>query len=62
MKISLVINKLEEIKQQFGDIPISGGYMSDDRPLRNIIVTDDNDGTQIHRPRPGADPGVFLES
>ncbi len=62
MKISDAIKKLEAIKQQFGDIPITGGYMSDDAPLSNITVTDDNSGVQIHRPRRGAKPGVFLES
>lgn len=41
MKISEVIRKLNAIKEKFGDIAVTGAYMSDDTPLRSILVTDD---------------------
>lgn len=66
MKISKVIETLERIKAEFGDIAITGGAMMEDRPLSGISVTDDK-GMQIW-PRDvngvsGQNPidGVFLQ-
>ena len=46
MKISEAIRRLTVIKEKFGDISITGGHMSDDIPLRDIIVTE-KDGMEI---------------
>lgn len=40
MKISKAIEELRKIQAKYGDIAITGGAMSDDRPLREICVTD----------------------
>lgn len=40
MKISEAIATLQQIQEKYGDISITGGYMSDDRPLSEIVVTD----------------------
>lgn len=51
MKISAVIKALNEIKAEFGDLPIVGGYLSDDSPPRKFIVVE-SDGMEIfpHNP------------
>ena len=46
MKISVAIATLEKIKAKYGDIAITGGAMSDDRPLREICVTE-SEGMEI---------------
>lgn len=40
MKISKAIEILTEIQVKYGDIDITGGYMTDDVPLSTITVTD----------------------
>ncbi|MEP3665789.1 MAG: hypothetical protein ABJN42_03535 [Roseibium sp.] len=40
MKVSAAIKALQDIHQKFGDIAITGGALSEDEPLSNIIVTD----------------------
>ena len=66
MRISQAIAQLEAIREKFGDIAITGGSMSDDRPLGSISVTDRN-GMKIwpHAARVTTDAGeidgVFLE-
>lgn len=40
MKLSTAIDTLNAIKEEFGDIEITGGYMQDDQPLSQIVVTD----------------------
>lgn len=40
MKISKVIETLQKIQTQFGDIAVTGGAMSEDIPLSKIIVTE----------------------
>lgn len=47
MKISEAIKQLQAIQEKFGDIKITGGYISDDTPLREISVTD-TDGMEIY--------------
>lgn len=46
MKLSKAIATLEAIKGKFGDIEITGGYLSDDTPLREISVTD-SEGMEV---------------
>lgn len=46
MKISTVINTLLQIHEEFGDIEITGGRLSEDCPLRAITVTDTS-GRQV---------------
>lgn len=41
MKISQVIKELLRIRDKFGDIAITGGYMSDDTVLSKIVVCDE---------------------
>lgn len=66
MKISEALRQLEAIKAKFGDIEITGGYMSDDKPLGSISVTE-AEGMEIYPNNPnGLDlkkvkvDGVFL--
>lgn len=65
MKLSKAIKKLKAIQKKYGDIAITGGFMADDRPLENIIVTD-TEGMEVwpHDPNGvrGVNPidGVFL--
>lgn len=40
MKISEAIGILNDIQARFGDISITGGNLTDDCPLQNLIVTD----------------------
>lgn len=47
MKLSEAIKTFEDIMEIYGDISITGGYMADDTPLREIIVTDDH-GMEIY--------------
>lgn len=63
MKISEAIRTLQAIQTEFGDIAITGGYMSDDRPLERMIVTD-KEGVEIWPSRDRATSevdGVFLQ-
>lgn len=46
MRISELILDLKAIQQRYGDIAVTGGAMSDDRPLSQVSVTD-KDGVQI---------------
>ena len=66
MKISNLIATLEKIKTEYGDIAITGGYMSHDRPLDRVSVTDSH-GYEIwptnDYPKHGFPiDGVFFES
>ena len=45
MKVSDAIKTLAEVQKVFGDIAITGGYMSDEQPLDRIIVVD-QDGVE----------------
>ena len=66
MKISAAIATLQTIQAKFGDLSITGGYMSEDTPLRRIVVTD-APGMEVWPNDPnhvaGKNPidGVFLE-
>jgi hypothetical protein len=63
MKISEAIRTLQAIQVEFGDIAITGGYMSDDRPLERMIVTD-KEGVEIWPARGqtmAEVDGVFLQ-
>lgn len=66
MKISKLIEKLTAIQEKFGDISVTGGAMTDDRPLSNVCVTD-TDGREIYPYNPNGLPepheidGVFFE-
>lgn len=66
MKISELIKTLQAVQAQFGDIAITGGHMTDDRPLSRVTVTDD-EGMEVWPDDPngvaGDNPidGVFLE-
>lgn len=66
MKISKVIETLTKIQTKYGDISVTGGYMSDDNPLSQICVTDEQ-GHEIWPDDPnnvsGQNPidGVFLQ-
>jgi hypothetical protein len=46
MKISQAIRELQAAQAAFGDIAITGGNMTDDSPLRLIMVTN-TDGVEI---------------
>lgn len=65
MLISEAIQQLKAIQAKFGDIAITGGYMSDDRPLEHIIVTD-VEGMEVYPSDPNgvagknAIDGVYL--
>lgn len=51
MKISELIKTLQEIQAEFGDIAVTGGFMTDDAPLRDVSVTEE-EGMEIwpHNP------------
>ncbi|QFT29575.1 hypothetical protein FIV00_03705 [Labrenzia sp. THAF82] len=55
MKISTVIDTLLKIHEEFGDINITGGRLSEDCPLRIITVTDTS-GHQVWPSVPGKRP------
>lgn len=66
MLINELIKNLEAIRKVYGNIAITGGYMNDDRPLGEVLVTDVN-GMQVWpadpngvRDRSDVD-GVFLQ-
>ena len=40
MLINELIKNLEAIRKVYGNIAITGGYMTDDRPLSEVSVTD----------------------
>jgi hypothetical protein len=46
MKISKVIETLQQIQTKFGDIAVTGGAMTDDVPLSHICVTE-KEGMEI---------------
>lgn len=46
MKISKAIETLQAIQKEFGDLEISGGFMTDDSPLDEITVTD-SEGMEV---------------
>lgn len=41
MKASDLIERLKNIVEKYGDLPICGGYMSDDTPLEKVILIDE---------------------
>lgn len=59
MKISEAIKKLTQIKEQHGDLKIIGGYLSDDRPPRDIMVL--NSKGEVWSLDKGDVAGVFIE-
>lgn len=67
MKISKLIETLNKIKDQFGDISITGGSMVDDGPLHQVCVTN-MDGMEIWPRNPngleefGEIDGIFFQS
>lgn len=67
MKISQAIVELQAIQAKFGDIKITGGIMSDDSPLRHIMVTD-VEGMEVYPHDPNgvagknAIDGIFLSA
>lgn len=58
MKISKVIETLQQIKTKFGDISVTGGYMGDDTPLSKISVTD-VEGMEVWPRDPNAVAGKY---
>jgi hypothetical protein len=66
MKISQALTELKAIQARYGDIEITGGYLSDDTKLRRISVTD-VEGMEVYPRDPNsvsgkhAIDGVFLE-
>lgn len=56
MKVSQAIAELMEIQKLFGDISITGGCLSDDRPLKEITVTDSK-GLEIYPEDPNGVAG-----
>ena len=38
MKLSELIEKAEEIEERHGDLPVVGGYLTDDTPPRRLIT------------------------
>jgi hypothetical protein len=66
VKISKAIRELEKIKAIYGDIAITGGYMSDDTVLSSICVTD-VEGMEVYPRDPNGVrgkhkiDGVFLQ-
>lgn len=65
MKISTLIKNLAEIQEKYGDIAVTGGAMSEDRPLAKVLVTD-TDGCEVWPYNPNGKPephdidGVFF--
>lgn len=59
MRIDDMISELKTIKTVHGNIPIVGGYMSDDIPPRRVIILNKNDGEWS--PGDGKATGVFIE-
>ncbi|GAB2209161.1 hypothetical protein ROS1_59810 [Roseibium sp. ROS1] len=66
MKISRAVQILLKIHEEFGDIDIVGGYLTDNSPLRNITVIN-TDGVELW-PKdtsayagPAEVDGVFLD-
>lgn len=59
MKISEAIKKLTQIKEHHGDLEILGGYLSDDRPPRDIYVINMNG--EVWLTNKGDIAGVFIE-
>ncbi len=59
MNISDMICRLMNIRDNHGNLPIVGGYLSDDRPPEKITIID-NEGCDVtmsgHKPS-----GVFIE-
>lgn len=68
MRISELIKTLTKIKRTYGDIAVTGGHMTDDRPLSRVTVTD-KDGIAIWPQSDRSDgkqtgmpiDGIFLE-
>ena len=66
MKISNAIAQLQVIKDRYGDLSITGGFMNDSTPLGHIMVTD-TEGLEVWPRDPngiaGKNPidGVFFE-
>ena len=58
MKASEAVRKLELIIKTCGDLPIVGGYVHADMPLRNIIMLDAQD---VRTFDPKKAVSIFLE-
>ncbi len=66
MKAKQAIDRLTTIMRKYGDLPIVGGCILDDTPLKRIIVVDE-DGCDVENREPKSNPpspvaGIFLES
>lgn len=65
MQIAEAIRQLQEIQKKYGNIPIVGGYLTDDRALSKICVINE-EGVEVFprsHERPGEQrkiDGVFL--
>ena len=61
MKISDAIKELTKIKEKYGDLVISGGYLMDYSTLRKISVLDDGGHDVNYQWSTGKGYSVFLE-
>lgn len=63
MKLSELISQLESIRQQFGDLEILGGDISDDSTIRSVLVLDEQ-GRDVESSDQEVGPphGVFLSA
>lgn len=59
MKISLMIEKLQAIKEKHGDLTIVGGTIHDDTPPQNLVIIN-TDGCDWDHDK-GSIEGVFIE-
>ena len=60
MKISELISRLTEIQQAEGDLPVLGGYLSDDSGLHAVHVLD-KDGQELGWGRSEVAAGVYFQ-
>lgn len=62
MKTSELIALLKRNHELYGDLPIIGGYMSDDTPLKTVFVLDKNGcDIEIEGENGGTPVGLFFE-
>ena len=59
MKVSEMIKKLVEIQDKHGDLPIIGGYLTDEETVQDIDVLDVNGEVYDHSRGRKID-GVFI--
>lgn len=62
-KLRAILNQIQEI---YGDIEVTGGQMNADKPLKNVVVTNNSGAEVWPNPSPLVMPltdidGVFFE-